>query len=73
MRAQSGNQKEMFELVIEFYKSAFGANERYRFEGGNGVVARLALGDSEFWISDESPEPGNFSPQTLNGSTYECF
>ncbi len=32
-------------------------------------MARLAVGDSEFWLSDESPEHGNFSPQTLNGST----
>jgi len=31
------------------------------------VVSRLAVGHSEFWVSDESPEHGNFSPQTLNG------
>ena len=55
--------------AAEFYKLAFGANERYRFEGGGGVVARLAIGDSEFWVSDESPKHGNFSPETLNGGT----
>lgn len=55
--------------AIEFYQSAFGASERYRLEQGGGVVARLAIGSSEFWVSDESPEHGNFSPETLNGST----
>ena len=55
--------------AVEFYKSAFDASESYRFEGGGGVVARLAIGNSEFWVSDESPEHGNFSPETLNGGT----
>jgi len=55
--------------AVEFYKSAFGARETYRLEGRGGVVARLAIGNSEFWVSDESPEHGNFSPETLNGGT----
>jgi len=59
--------------AVEFYKSAFGANERYRLEGRGGVVARLAIRDSEFWVSDESPEHGNFSPETLNGSTVRMI
>jgi PhnB protein len=53
--------------AVEFYKAAFGAIEKYRLEGHGGVVSRLAVGNSEFWVSDESPEHGNFSPQTLNG------
>jgi len=53
--------------AVGFYKLAFGARETYRLEGHGGVVSRLAVGDSEFWVSDESPEHGNFSPQTLNG------
>ena len=55
--------------AVEFYKSAFGASEKYRLEGRGGVVARLAIGNSEYWVSDESPEHGNFSPETLNGCT----
>jgi PhnB protein len=55
--------------AVDFYKAAFGASEKYRLEGGDGVVARLAIGNSEFWVSDESPEYGNFSPETLNGGT----
>jgi len=32
-------------------------------------VAQLAVGDSRFWVEDESPEHGNFSPETLAGAT----
>ncbi|MGD0481084.1 MAG: VOC family protein [Terracidiphilus sp.] len=53
--------------AVEFYKLAFNARELYRLEGHGGVVSRLSVGNSEFWVSDESPEHGNFSPQTLNG------
>jgi PhnB protein len=56
--------------AVEFYKAAFGAVERFRIESENGdVVARLAVGDAEFWLADESPEHGNFSPESLGGST----
>jgi PhnB protein len=55
---------------VEFYKAALGAREVYRVENPAGeVVARLAVGDAEFWISDESPEHGNYSPETLDGAT----
>src|SRR5690349_23329139 len=56
--------------AIEFYKAAFGAQELLRIEDqGGAVVARLAIGESEFWLADESPEHLNFSPETLAGST----
>jgi PhnB protein len=56
--------------AVEFYKSAFGAKEKFRLEAPDGaVVARLAVGKSEFWVADESPEHLNFSPQTLGGGT----
>jgi PhnB protein len=59
--------------AVEFYKSAFGVVEIYRHEGRGGVVARLSLGSSEFWVSDESPEHGNFSPETLKGSSFRML
>jgi len=59
--------------AVEFYKDAFGAVEKYRLEGHGGVVSRLAVGNSEFWVSDESPEHGNFSPQTLNGTSVRMI
>ncbi len=56
--------------AIEFYKSAFGAGELFRIEAPDGaVVARLAVGESEFWVADESPEHKNFSPESLGGAT----
>ncbi len=56
--------------AVEFYKAAFGAVERFRIESEQGdVVARLAVGTAEFWLADESPAHGNFSPETLGGST----
>jgi len=55
---------------VEFYKAAFGAQELFKIEAPDGaVVAQLSVGASEFWVSDESPEHFNFSPQTLGGGT----
>jgi PhnB protein len=55
--------------ALEFYKSAFGAVEVYRMDAGGGVVARLSIDGAEFWLGDESPEHGNFSPETTGGAT----
>lgn len=58
--------------AVEFYKAAFGAVEVFRFGGMEGldeVVAQLAIGGSLFWVEDESPPDGNFSPRTLGGAT----
>jgi len=60
--------------AVEFYKVAFGATETFRLEdAGGGVVARLSVGGAEFWVSDESPEHANFSPQTLGGGTVRMI
>jgi len=56
--------------AVEFYKAAFGATEVFRLEDPTkGVVARFSVGKSEFWVSDESPEHGNFSPESLGGGS----
>jgi PhnB protein len=56
--------------AIEFYKAAFGAGELYRVDAPDGaVVARLSVGEAEFWVADESPENLNFSPESLGGGT----
>ena len=57
--------------AIEFYKAAFGADELFRIddESSGAVVARLSVGESEFWVADESPEHGNFSPESLGGGS----
>jgi PhnB protein len=59
--------------AVEFYKSAFGATEMFRMEDGGSVVARLAVQGAEFWLSDESPAHGNFSPQTLGGGSVRLI
>jgi PhnB protein len=51
----------------------FAATELFRLEGGDGVVARLSVQGAEFWLSDESPEHFNFSPQTLGGSSVRII
>jgi PhnB protein len=54
--------------ALEFYAAAFGARVDY-IVGGEEIVAQLSVGDASFWVSDESPEHGNFSPESLGGST----
>ena len=56
--------------AIEFYKAAFGAGELFRLDAEDGaVVARLTVGEAEFWLADESPEHFNFSPESLGGGS----
>jgi PhnB protein len=56
--------------AIEFYKAAFGASELFRLDAESGaVVAKLAVGEAEFWLADESPEHLNFSPESLGGGS----
>jgi PhnB protein len=62
--------------ALEFYKAAFGAVEIYRVGGteeNEDVVAQLSLGNGSFWVSDESPENKNFSPESLGGSTVRLL
>ena len=56
--------------AIEFYKQAFGAVERGVMKGPDGKImhAELKIGDSIIMLSDEFPEFGSVSPQTIGGS-----
>ena len=58
--------------AVDFYRAAFGAVEVYRFGGTDGLeelVAQLEVGNAMFWVEDESPPDGNFSPETFGGAT----
>jgi PhnB protein len=57
--------------AIEFYKAAFGAEQRGVMKGPDGKImhAELKIGDSIIMLSDEFPEMGAVSPQTLGGSS----
>jgi len=56
--------------AIEFYKAAFGAQERGVMKAPDGKVmhAELKIGDSIVMLSDEFPDFGSISPQALGGS-----
>jgi PhnB protein len=55
--------------AIEFYKDAFGAQETMRFEvGGKIPHAEITLGNSTILLTEEWPEGGRFSPETLGNS-----
>ncbi|MGA3216412.1 MAG: VOC family protein [Acidimicrobiales bacterium] len=58
--------------AVAFYEAAFGARTCFRHGGTDElpeVVAQLRVGSTRFWVEDESPEHGNFSPQALGGAT----
>jgi PhnB protein len=58
--------------AVAWYQRAFGAREIYRVGGTDeheAVVSQLELGDTTFWVSDESPPTQHFSPETLDGTT----
>jgi len=62
--------------AVAFYEQAFGAVEVYRVGGTDDhpdVVSQLRIGEATFWVSDESPEHGNFSPETVGGGTVRML
>ncbi|HSY90560.1 MAG TPA: VOC family protein [Candidatus Binatus sp.] len=56
--------------AIEFYKAAFGAQERGVMKGPDGKImhAELKIGDSIIMLSDEWPEYGALSPLSTGGA-----
>jgi PhnB protein len=61
--------------AIDFYKRAFGAQEKVRMQGPPGKVghAELKIGDSIVMLADEMPGSGCRSPHALGGSTAGIF
>lgn len=58
--------------AVAFYEAAFGARTCFRLGGTDElpeVVAQLQVGSTRFWVEDESPKHGNFSPLTLKAAT----
>src|SRR5690606_33292303 len=56
--------------TIDFYKAAFGAQDKEVMPGPDGKImhAELTIGDSVLMLSDEFPEMGSKSATTLGGS-----
>ena len=60
--------------AIDFYKSAFGANEVYRLEDpGGGVVVRLSVNGAEFWLSQDSPDSADSSGEPVGGGSIRMI
>ncbi|HEY2954019.1 MAG TPA: VOC family protein [Candidatus Eisenbacteria bacterium] len=61
--------------AIEFYKKAFSAKQLGVMLTPDGGVmhAELKIGDSKFYLGDETPEMGAVSPQTLGGSAVSLY
>ena len=61
--------------AIEFYKTAFGAEELMRMSGPEGDIrqAELQIGDSRIMLSDEVPEMNFRGPKTLGGTPVNMY
>jgi PhnB protein len=56
--------------AIEFYKKVFGATEAYRLTDPSGRIghAEINIGESKIMLSDEWPDFGALSPESVGGS-----
>lgn len=56
--------------ALDFYKQAFGAEERLRIAGPDGRVmhAEITIGGAVVMLNDEAPDWDALSPQTIGGS-----
>ncbi len=62
--------------VIDFYKKAFAAEERFRMPtpDGKGVMhAELKIGDSVFMLGEEMPEHDCKSPSSVGGTPVSFY
>jgi PhnB protein len=57
--------------AIDFYKSAFGATERFRMDGPGGTIAHaeLQIGDSVLMLGDTMPQSSARAPKDLGGTS----
>ena len=61
--------------AIDYYKKAFGAQERVRMIGPDGRIghAELAIGDSLIMLSDPMPQGSTRPPGDLGGTSGSVF
>jgi PhnB protein len=61
--------------ALEFYKKAFGAKEKGRMAGPDGRVmhAEMRVFNTVVMLSDEFPDRGALSPESLKGSPVGLF
>jgi PhnB protein len=61
--------------AIEFYQRAFGAKERVRMHGPDGMIAHaeLEIGDSKVMLADPFPQASTRPPKELGGTSVGVF
>jgi PhnB protein len=61
--------------AIEFYKKAFGAEEKFRMPMGEKRIghAEIKIGDSFVMLADEFPEMGHLGPRARGGTTVSLL
>ena len=60
--------------AIDFYKQAFGAEEKFRMPMGDRIGhAELKIGDSVIMLADEFPDMGHLGPRARGGTTVSLM
>jgi PhnB protein len=61
--------------AIEYYKKAFGAEEKFRMDAPGGKIghAELQIGDSLIMLSDPFPQSSTKTPSELGATTGSVF
>ncbi|HXG82248.1 MAG TPA: VOC family protein [Sphingomicrobium sp.] len=61
--------------AIEFYKRAFGAEEKFRLPAGENRIAHaeIKIGDSFVMLADEFPDMGHLGPKARGGTTVSLL
>ncbi len=60
--------------AIEFYKQAFGAEEKFRMPMGDRIGhAEIKIGDSFVMLADEFPEMDHLGPKARGGTTVSLL
>ena len=58
------------ERAIQFYRDAFGAEEKFRLPMGDKIGhAEIKIGDSFVMLADEFPDVGHLGPNKRGGPT----
>jgi PhnB protein len=55
--------------AVAFYQAAFDAVVLHRVGAGDDIVAQLAVGAAEFWVTEANSAMRRFSPRAIGGTT----
>lgn len=55
--------------AIAFYEAAFGATVLHSVGEGDDIVAQLAVGAAQFWVTSANSDMRRFSPREIGGTT----